>query len=122
MNREYKIKNRLNKVGREVILADGDWLSAPSYAVIQHNYKKNKTNFENKLSEIGYISKDYYTYIGPFDHDITALSRDAVVLSDGRKYIFKKRERILCQSKILFYFAILKRVWEDEDELQQQSC
>lgn len=116
MNKQYKIKDGLKRVGRVVCLADGNWTSMPFYAVIVHKYKKNKTNFESDLTEIGYVTKDYYTYIGPFDHDITALSENGFVLADGEKFVFMKKEKVECENSIVFYCGILKRVTEDEDD------
>ena len=110
MNRRYKIKKGIKKAGRLVHLGREDWVGMPYYAVIQHNYKKTKSNFEKKLTEIGYVEKDYYTYIGPFDHDITAIGDDTIVYADQEMYLFKKKEAVRADGEILYYFGILKKV------------
>lgn len=96
-----------------MFLQDGNWISVPFYAVIQPRWKNNKSDFELKETEIGMVSADYYTYIGPFNHNILALSENAVLHADGIKYIFRKRDSVKLENKVLYYTGILKRVWED---------
>lgn len=112
MNKAYKIKRYLKKVGKEVVLADGSWCSSPFYAVIEPKWRKNKSNFENVKTEIGFVSADYFTYLGPFDHNIESISVDGYLILDGVKYIFKKKECIKCDDEVQFYSGILRRVWE----------
>lgn len=112
MNRRYKIKNGIKKTGKEAVISDGDWRSMPFYAVIQHHHKNTKTEFEDKLTEIGFVSREYYTYIGPFDHDITALSDDAVIKSGAESYVFKKKEAVTVGSETIYYYGILKKLRE----------
>lgn len=115
MNKAYKIKRNLKRVGREVILADGNWKSTPFYAVIEPRWKNDKTNFENQKTEIGVVNKDYFTYLGPFDHNIQSLSEEGYLILDTHKYIFKKKECVKCGDDIQFYSGILRRVWGDEN-------
>jgi hypothetical protein len=68
------------------------------------------------MSELGRISKDYYMYIGPANHDITVLSDKARLLYQDDKFIFKKRDAVKVNDKVIYYTASLRRVWEDEDE------
>ena len=114
MNRGKKVKNGLKKVGREVFLADGDWSSTPFYAVIEQRWKNNKSDFEFSETEIGRVSADYYTYIGPYNHNILALSDNACLYADGVKYIFRQRDAAKQQNEVLFYSGILRRVWESD--------
>lgn len=115
MNREYKVKHGLNKVGSEVYLEDGGWISVPFRAVITPKWKSDKSDFELKETEIGRVRFDYYTYIGPFDHNILVLSDGAFLYSGGNKYIFKKRDAVLLDNKVLYYSGILRKVWENHD-------
>ena len=118
MNKAYQIRRGLKNIGREVFLADGDWWSTPFYAVIQPMWKKyGKSNYENIKTEIGIIDSDYYQYYGPFDHNIEKLSNEAYLVADGIKYIFKRKRAIECGDNIQFFSGILKRVWEEEDDL-----
>lgn len=98
-------------------LTDGDWTSMPFYAVVEDKWRDNQTNFEYVKTEIGKVSADYYTYIGPFDHDIEALSPAAMLIMDGVKYTFKKREKIVCGDDVQFYTGVLRKVWGSDDDL-----
>lgn len=113
MNRAYKVKYGLERAGQEVFLKDGNWVSSPFYAVIQPRWKNNKSDFELKETEIGMVSADYYTFIGPFNHDILTLSENAVLYADGLKYVFRKKDSVKFKNRILYYTGILRRVWED---------
>lgn len=112
MSKAYIIKQGLSQLGRKVFLTDGEWNSTPFYAVLEQRWKNNKSNFENKHTEIGFVSADYYTYIGPFDHDIEALSDNAFLCSDGIKYIFKKKEKICVNDETIYYCGVLRKVRE----------
>ncbi len=116
MDKANLIKKELNKVGKEVFLADGSWVSTPFFAVVQQKWKQTKTNFEPKITEIGEVSVDYFVYIGPYDHDIVSLSDNAFLLLGNEKYVFKKRERVVVGGKTQYYWGILRRVWEDNND------
>lgn len=117
MNRAKKIKAQLKKVGKRVFLADGAWLSTPLWAVVSPRWRYSKSDFENERTEIGVVSDDYFSFVGPFDHDINWLGENGYLLCDGVKYIFKKKECVKMNDETLFYSGILKRVWEEEDAL-----
>ena len=102
------IKRELKKAGREIYLADGEWCSTPLYAVIEQRWKSNKSNFEYTQTEIGRVSADYFTYIGPYDHNIEALSENACVYCGGRAYAFKKKECVVVGGKACYYWGILR--------------
>lgn len=116
MTKAYKVKKGLQSVGREVFLADGEWVSTPFYAVLEPRWKNNKTDFEYRTTEIGKVRVDYYTYIGPYDHNTLALSEDACLYSDGIRYIFKKRDAVKLKNEVLFYSGIVRRVWDEADD------
>lgn len=116
MNKANIIKNELKKVGREVFLADGGWYSTPFYAVISPRWRYSKSDFENENTPIGTVNTDYYSYIGPHDHNIEKLSDSAVLLENGVKYIFKKKECVKCGENVQFYCGILKRVYGEEND------
>ncbi len=115
-NKAYKIKKGLERTGREVFLADGEWRSQPFYAVLEPKWRSYKTDFESVRTEIGRVNADYYTYTGPFNHNIMTLSDSACLYSDGVKYIFKKKETVRVKNEVLYYTGILRRVWEDSDD------
>lgn len=115
MNKAYKVKNLLERVGQKVYLQDGNWVSMPYYAVLRPRWRNNKSNFELKETEIGRVSADYYTYTGPFDHNILSLSDKAVLYADGTKYVFKKKDAVKFEDRVLYYNAVLRKVWEQND-------
>ena len=116
MKRAHKIKRGLERVGKTMILEDGDWRSAPFYAVLDKKWKSNKSDFEFHETEIGKVSADYYTYVGPYNHDILALSENACLYADGEKYIFKRRAAEKMNDEIIYYSAVVRKVWEDSDD------
>ena len=116
MRRASKVKRGLERVGKKMILGDGEWRSAPFYGVLDKKWKSNKSDFEFHETEIGKVSADYYTYIGPHNHDILALSEDACLYADGEKYIFKRRAAEKMNDEIIYYSAVVRKVWEDPDD------
>lgn len=116
MNRGDKIKNGLKKAGKRVYLKDGDWISTPFFAVIAQKWRSNKSNFEQNFTAAGRVSKDYFTFIGPYDHNILSLSENAVVLFGSEEYIFKKKEEVSAGGEKLFYWGVLRKVWSGEDD------
>lgn len=115
MNNAYKVKNGLQQAGESVFLKDGNWISIPFYAVLSPKWRSNKSDFEPNETEIGRVSADYYTYIGPFDHNIISLSDKAYLIADGVNYIFKKKDSVKLNGKVLFYRGVLRRVWAEND-------
>lgn len=117
MNKAYKIKNELRKVGREVFLADGDWISTPFWAVVSPRWRYSKSDFENEKTQIGEVSADYFTYIGPFDHNIECISENGFLLADGVKYVFKEKECVKCGGSVQFFSGVLRRVEGEDDDI-----
>lgn len=109
MEKQYKIKNGLKKAGRKVRLGGENWLGMEYYAVIEHNHRKTKSNFDDRHTEIGAADKDFYTYIGPFDHDITAVPKVLLYAGNSEIYSFKKAEAVRFNDEIIYYFGILKK-------------
>lgn len=115
MNNAYKVRNGLEQVGTKVYLCDGNWISIPFYAVLSPRWNNDKSNFEPAQTEIGRVSADYYTYIGPFNHNILSLSEKAWLTADGVKYVFRKKDAVKMGDKVLYYKAVLRKVWDESD-------
>lgn len=111
-NQAYIIKNQLCRVGNSARLADGDTYSMPFYCTLQQTWRKNKSNFKDKYTPIGTVGTDYYLYIGPFDCDITALSADGMLLQNGQKYEFLKKEAVYVQNQVLYYTGVVRKIAE----------
>lgn len=111
MNRAIKIKNSLQKAGKQVFLKDGEWISTPFFAVIAQKWRSNRSDFELERTPAGRVSKDYFTFIGPYNHNIMRLSENARVLFGEEEFIFKKKEEVSAGGEILFYWGVLRKVW-----------
>ena len=116
MSRAKRIKNGLIKAGKQVFLKDGEWVSTPFYAVVAQKWRATRSNFEFERTPAGRVSKDYFTFVGPYDRDILSLSEDARVVFGSEEYVFRKREEVIVGGEKLFYWGVLRKVWDGEDD------
>ena len=116
MNRAELIKKGLRDAGKQVYLKDGEWISTPFFAVIAQKYRATRSNFEYVRTPLGRSSRDYFTFIGPYDHNIMSLSESARVLFGGEEYVFRKKEEVSVGGEKLFYWGILRKVWTGDDK------
>lgn len=114
MDKANVIKKQLDKAGRCVYLKDGEWISTPVRAVISHLWRKKSTAFEPKYTELGVSGDEYYLYIGPYNHDITSLTNNAVLLVDNERYGFKRADAVFFGKEVIYYTGILKRFTGDD--------
>lgn len=49
------VKKGLVKTGKQVYLAEGEWVSAPFYAVVAQKWRSNKSNFEPNQTPVGEV-------------------------------------------------------------------
>lgn len=110
MNKAYIIKRQLDQAGREVYLKDSDWVSVPFNACITHLWRKKTSSFEPSYTQLGKSYFEYYLYIGPYDHDITALSDDAILEIGSEQFVFKCADAVTFAGKVIYYTGILKRL------------
>lgn len=104
------IKNQINKVGRTVCLKDGEWTSVPFKACISHLWRKKSSAFEPDYAQVGKSVYEYYLYIGPCSHNITALSDEAVLELNHEQYEFKCADAVNFGDEVLYYTGILKKL------------
>ena len=116
MNHAQRIKKGLLRAGKSVCLSDGEWNSTPFFAVISQKWRSNRSNFEFAETELGRVSTDYFTYIGPYDHDIFSVSESGRLICGTNEYIFKKKEKVEVGGETLFYWGILRQVSGDGDD------
>lgn len=116
MNCSYLIKKQLDSIGNQVYLQDGEWISMPFYACLNHLWRKKTSSFEDVVSEIGSSVAEYYLYIGPKEHNIETLSDNAVLIWDDIKFVFRRREAVKVGNETVYYTAILRKVKEAEYE------
>lgn len=109
------IKKYLSLLGKDVSIVKSDGSTANCRAVIEQTWRRNKSRFEDLSSKIGKYYNDYYFYYGPYDMDISDMSKRDYMFSDGIKYELVRYERVIVDSKIQFYTAVLKKILEAED-------
>lgn len=112
------ISDNLRQLGRAVDITDGG-KTQRVWAVIESRRRKTKTLFEDNSSKAGQYYDDYYTYIGPADFDITALSDAAYFKFGGHRYMLVRCDAVLAAGETVYYEGILKRIWEEEDVFTQ---
>ncbi len=118
MNYGKIIKNKLKSCGREVeIIRGGE--TAKVWAVVESRRRKTKTLFEDNSDGAGRYYRDYYSYIGPADFDITELSGEDCFVIDSIKYELVRADRICAAGETLYFEGIIKRIWEEEDVFTQ---
>lgn len=115
MDKEYIIRHHIEKLGRSIMLKDGEWSSVLFKALISPLWRKKSSNFESSHTEIGSCFSEYYLYIGSSNHNITDLSDDAVLMLDGDAYEFKHREKVIVDDEILYYTGILRKLTEGDN-------
>lgn len=114
MNTANLIRKQLEKTGSKMYLQDGEWTSMPFWANVFHLWRKSRTNFEAEFTEIGRSEKDYYFYVGPANHDITALSENAVLIAGDKKFLFKKRDAVAVGEDVIYYTGALLKIQEGD--------
>lgn len=110
MNKEYIIRHNIEKLGRSVMLNDGEWSSVPFKALISPLWRKKSSNFESVHTELGSCLSEYYLYIGSSNHNILDLSDDAVLVLDEENYEFKHRDKVVVEDKLLYYTGVLRKL------------
>lgn len=110
MDTQGIIKRQIEKIGSTVELRDGAWSSVPYRAVISPLWRKKSSEFEEKLTELGADISEYYLYIGGADHNITALSDEAVLICGGKAYEFKHGDSRASADRTLYYIGILRKL------------
>ncbi len=108
------IKDNLRQYGQAVDVNDNG-NSRRVWAVIESRRRKTKTLFEDNSDKAGQYYDDYYTYIGPADFDITALSDSAWFGFGGKRYMLVRSDAIEAAGEVVYFEGILKRIWEEED-------
>ncbi|MCC8073247.1 MAG: hypothetical protein LIO62_03885 [Clostridiales bacterium] len=112
MNDAKIIQTQLKRIGNKVYLKDGDWVSTPFHAVLNHLWRKKSSAFEGTQTELGKHYSEYYLYIGPFDHNIKSLSDDALLTFGDDSYEFKNRDSVKIDDEIIYYTAVVRKITE----------
>lgn len=102
-----------SRLGRTVRLVRTDGSEEQFPAVIRQMWRKNKSKFEDVSGKIGMYYNDYYTYFGPSDYDITALSDNDYIECGNDRYFFVRQEKVVVGDTVQYYAGILKRIIEE---------
>ena len=102
------IKNQIDMTGTTVYIKDGDWTSVPFKACVSHLWRKKSTAFEPDYEMLGKSLIEYYLYIGPYDHDITMLSDDAIFM------LLRYADAVKFNGETIYFTGILKKIKGNE--------
>ncbi len=75
---------------------------------------KNKMYLYGVNTEIGFNPEGYYLYIGP--PEISLEGENGYIESGGEKYRIDRNERVYLGSEVLYIWAIIRRMTEEENE------
>ena len=108
------IKRYLALTGRRAYLCINGEVTEVCCA-LEQLWKKDKTRFEESSSPIGKYYRDYYSYIGPYDVDVSNMDANDYFIISGERYYLMRCEKVEAGGKTLYYRAALKK--GDDDDL-----
>ena len=113
MNERESIKHIMQKFGRQVqlCLPDG-WQSEAFGAFLQPLRYKNKMYLGGVNTRIGFNREGYYLYLGPPDHDITLLGREAWIACGNERYTVDRAEKVYFGETPSHVWAIIRSIVE----------
>lgn len=114
MNSSLIIKKQLEKIGNVAVLKDGGWTSMPFKCSLDSLWRKKSSTFNDDVNMTGVKAERYYLFIGPYTHDITALSDNAVLSVNGKNYAFIRKNGIDINDETVYYTGIVREVKEAE--------
>lgn len=115
MNKSKQIKRALNICGKKAKIVDANFEREFYNCIISSTWRRNKTNFEPDKTDAGFMQKDFYVFIAPFDMNIMEISNEAHIECMGDKFVFKKKEPYVVDNIVQFYWGILRICTEDKD-------
>ncbi len=114
MDKKCIIKNHIDKLGRYAYITDDDWTSMPFKVCINHLWRRKSSLFEPEHTVLGKSQSKYYLYIGPYNHDITVLTDNAVLMIENEKFEFKCADAVYFDDEVIYYTGILRLIEGDE--------
>lgn len=112
-----QITQFLNRFGRRACLTQRDgWTSTPFRCFLQPLRYKNKMYLYGVNTQIGYNAQGYYLYIGPPEHDLTALSDETELEIGNEHYRVDRAEKVCCGDAVYYIWAIVRTVVEESEE------
>lgn len=115
MNPTGSLNGFIQKFGMDVRACADDGWTTPTYrAFLQPLRYKNKMYLEGLSTRIGFSEQGYYLYIGPAGHDLTKVDKSVYITAAQEKYQITHAERVYFGQTVLYVWAILKTLTEDE--------
>ena len=107
----------IDRYGRKARLTQEDgWESTPFHCFLQPLRYKNKMYLYGVNTRIGYNAQGHYLYIGPPEHDLTAMQDNVLLCVDGENYRIDRAEKVYCGEQLYYVWAIVRTVVEESEE------
>lgn len=107
------LTSMFNKFGQEVTFKGNDGWSTPIFGgFIQPLRYKNKMYLNGVNTVIGFNSQGHYLYIGPPDHDVSKLTAEQWIESNGQKFTVDRSEKVYFKNEVVYIWAIIREIVE----------
>ena len=107
------LNNMFERYGQEIRLKDNSGWSTPIFGgFIQPLRYKNKMYLNGVNTVIGFNSQGHYLYIGPPDHDLSVLTSDHWIESNGKKFTVDRCEKVYFKNDVIYIWAIIREIVE----------
>ena len=115
MRKKERVKKLINRYGQTVCaeLESGE-RSLDYKAFVQPVRYKNKMYLNAVESPIGTVSENYYLYVGPYDVQLNSIDEPVTIHTAIMSCTVERAEAVFLDNEILYVWAILRRVIEDE--------
>ncbi|MBQ7541174.1 MAG: hypothetical protein IJT44_02665 [Clostridia bacterium] len=112
-----QIKQFMDRFGRKATLRQPDgWQSTPFCCFLQPLRYKNKMYLYGVNTQIGHNAQGHYLYIGPPEHDLTALGDNVQLRIGDESYRIDRAEKVYCGKDPYYIWAIVRTVVEESEE------
>ena len=98
-----------DKFGQEVTFKNDEGWSTPIFGGFIQPLR-----YKNKMYLIGFNSQGHYLYIGPPDHDVSKLSDNSWIESNGQKFTVDRSEKVYFKNEVIYIWAIIREIVEVE--------
>lgn len=116
MRAQHTLTMLIRKYGMDTVFCrDGIHKTAPYRALLQPVRYKNKMYLQGGYSRIGRVEEGYYLYMGPAAVDVGAGDHRAYLINRAGKFLPDRVERVYWGEEILYVWAIVRSVTEEED-------
>lgn len=115
MRKNERVKRLINRYGQTVYAELESGQTSMRYkAFVQPVRYKNKMYLNAVESPIGTVSENYYLYVGPYDCQLNSAEEPVKIHTDIMTCTVERTECVFLDDEILYIWAILRRVIEDE--------